>query len=225
MLPLGARGRRGLSPLRTFICQNPNCPRPGRRFEVRQSQIKTTRCHCSLQCRAQATWSTEFAAQLPSGAGRQRFVEARFWQKVRKTKSCWLWIGAKDNFGYGSFGGGAHGFPGTFRHTRAHRYAWILCRGPIPEGLCVLHNCPGGDNPACVNPDHLFLGTKAQNSEDMRRKGRNKRMHHKLTEEQASMIREVSALGLDQRRIAILAGVSDVTVRAILKRRTFKHVP
>jgi hypothetical protein len=54
----------------------------------------------------------------------------------------------------------------------AHRFAWEIAKGPIPDGLGVLHNCPGGDNPACVNVAHLWLGTQAENMADMAAKGR-----------------------------------------------------
>lgn len=56
----------------------------------------------------------------------------------------------------------------------AHRVAWEIAKGPIPDGLCVLHNCPSGDNPSCVNVDHLFLGTMRDNTQDMMAKGRHR---------------------------------------------------
>jgi hypothetical protein len=88
-------------------------------------------------------------------------LEERFWNKVIKTDGCWGWLGHHNQNGYG-----------TFKHTNeslAHRAAWVLIKGEIPSGMCVLHRC---DNPGCVNPDHLFLGTMSDNSQDMMNKGR-----------------------------------------------------
>ena len=77
---------------------------------------------------------------------------------------CWGWIGATSS-GYGRLGRGGRGEGLVY----AHRLSWELRNGPIPEGMCVLHRC---DNPPCSNPDHLFLGTKADNNRDMSVKGR-----------------------------------------------------
>jgi HNH endonuclease len=96
-------------------------------------------------------------------------TEQRFWKKVRKTGTCWIWTASKRNKGYGAF---SYTREGKLIQDRAHRFSWEIHHGPIPEGLCVLHNCPGGDNPACVNPDHLYLGTKAMNNADTITKGR-----------------------------------------------------
>jgi len=88
---------------------------------------------------------------------------ARFWAKVEKTEGCWLWRGAARR-GYGAFS------PQHGTTRPAHRVAWELANSaPIPDGLCVLHRC---DNPPCVRPDHLFLGTKKDNAQDAIRKGR-----------------------------------------------------
>lgn len=92
----------------------------------------------------------------------KRPLEERFWSKVEKTDDCWEWTASKDNHGYGHLG--ING-----KIIRAHRVAWELTTGPIPTGLCVLHKC---DNPGCVRPDHLFIGTKADNNHDMIAKGR-----------------------------------------------------
>lgn len=86
----------------------------------------------------------------------------RFWTKVDKNGDCWVWTGCTDKDGYGEArikGLGA----------RAHRIAYALTHGPIPTGLCVCHTC---DNPRCVRPDHLWLGTVSDNNRDRQQKGR-----------------------------------------------------
>ena len=101
---------------------------------------------------------------------REELIEApeieRFWAKVVKepNSGCWLWTGASSH-GYGSLRFRGHG-------CRAHRVAWELHRGAVPNGVSVLHKC---DTPLCVNPDHLFLGTQADNIKDAVAKGRIRR--------------------------------------------------
>lgn len=92
---------------------------------------------------------------------------ARFWSKVAKGDGCWLWQASV-------LGRGGHGqftvrVGGKQLHLYAHRVSWELTHGPIPEGQCVCHHC---DVPLCVRPDHLFLGTQADNLNDARAKAR-----------------------------------------------------
>ena len=93
----------------------------------------------------------------------KRALDERFWEKIQVTDECWEFQGAKSQFGYGVFQMG-RGI-GT-RH--AHILAWELARGPR-NGMWVLHKC---DNPPCCRPDHLYLGTQADNARDMSRRGR-----------------------------------------------------
>ena len=127
---------------------------------------------------------------------------------------CWLWGGDISTDGYGTFWMG--------KSVRAHRASWELHRGPIPEGMWVLHRW---DNRACVNPDHLFLGTHRNNMDDMARKGRAPRGERngmtKLTEVQAlEILSSTERSGLLAQRF----GVSSECVRRIRARESWVHL-
>jgi hypothetical protein len=145
----------------------------------------------------------------------------RFWAKVKKTANCWLWIGTMSSYGYGMI------WTGRIK-THANRVSWEMHNGPIPAGLCVCHRC---DNPACVRPDHLFLGTKAENNADRANKGRNRNQfgeHNtmaKLTAEQVKAIRSrFAAGGIAKRRLAKEFGVHPQTIGDILSGLHWPHL-
>lgn len=119
---------------------------------------------CTRRRRARGWCALHYKRWLKNGTTDRLYptLSDRFWAKVRKSDGCWPWIKSRQPYGYGRFN-----YQG--KQVQAHRVAWILTNGPIPDDLCVLHSC---DNPPCCNPDHLFLGTKGDNNRDCIRKGR-----------------------------------------------------
>ena len=131
---------------------------------------------------------------------------------------CQLWTGAMSKNGYGAIKRGG-------RNLSAHRVAWEVAYGPIPEGLFVLHRC---DNPPCVNVSHLFLGTQRENMRDMREKGRSNRgernSHAVLTTAGVRAIREASQSGVDPSALARAYGVNPSQIRRIRNHKAWVHV-
>jgi hypothetical protein len=165
----------------------------------------------------------------------KRTPEERFWEKVDRNGPipkhrpelgpCWVWTAGTFKYrgGYGQFQAG------TSRQNPkppvyAHRFAWVLCNGPIPDGLRALHHC---DNPPCVKPiadafgpSHLFLGTQADNAADMARKGRGT---GSITAEVARTIKDWSATGMPRQQIADELGVTVPIIKRIRAGKTWRH--
>ena len=136
----------------------------------------------------------------------------RFWSRVVKGKKCWSWNGKKHSFGYGHF-----------LDRGAHRFSYIIHFGSIPKGKSVLHKC---DNPECVNPKHLKLGTPADNSSDMKKSGRSlvgeKNPNHKLTWIKVNEIRKIYPNIMSSRKIGKMYGVTKKVIVDIVKNRIWK---
>ncbi len=159
-----------------------------------------------------------------------RFAE-RFWAKVNKTETCWLWTGSHSrvNLGYGQVQVPDATRRCGRRKLYAHRVSWELTHGPIPENAEVCHNCPGGDNPLCVNPDHLFLGTHADNMTDAASKGQmprgERRPTAKLTDENVRFIRNRYAAGdITQQALADEFNVALSQINGIVNHKSWRHV-
>lgn len=149
----------------------------------------------------------------------------RFWEKVAKggRDDCWEWTGAthEGRGGYGFIGRGRAG-GGT---AQAHRVSWELANGPIPKGMEVCHTC---DNPPCVNPAHLFVGTRRANVADAMRKKRirsgDRHPNAKLTADDVRTIREWAPAGWAHNDLAEAFGVSRSLISMVLSRRIWAHI-
>jgi hypothetical protein len=145
----------------------------------------------------------------------ERF-EAKFMPEPMS--GCWLWFGAHDSRGYGQV---------NLNKVRegAHRVAWRIYHGAIPDGLLVCHRC---DNPACVNPDHLFLGTYTDNMRDCSNKGRLKLTHHKgeqnsMAKLTAPLVKQIRAGG-SLNYWNQITGVSPTSIANARSGKTWRHV-
>lgn len=147
-------------------------------------------------------------------------LSSRFWQKVTKTAECWLWTGYKNKRGYGEI-------VVCRKMAQATHVSWLLTYGEtINAPICALHRC---DTPACVNPEHLFLGTRSENSLDRDRKSRSRgpkgesNAQATLTVDDVIFIRTFGNM-CNKNELATEFGVSLRHINQILARRRWKHV-
>lgn len=195
----------------TPLPPNCTCKQCGIAFHVRPVRAKTDRAYCTRNCFLLSRKALPKVAADPG---------ERFWSKVRKTETCWTWTGITNLYGYGLFR--LNG-----KRVLAHRFVLTLVNGVDPTGMVCCHKC---DNPACVRPDHLFLGTHADNVADRTAKGRSARGSKsgvaRLTEEQIPAIRSLyREQGIRASEIARRFNVSSGTIEAVLRGVTWTHVP
>lgn len=185
--------------------------------------------------------SHRFCSKRCKGMASRRDIAARFWEKVDTSGDCWIWTGSKNPNGYGQL---------TIdnRCTTAHRVSWAIHNGGIPDGLHVLHHC---DNPACIRPEHLFLGTHTDNMRDAAAKGRSASQVHrarwckgprtqkqiegqvrgernaaaKLTSSDVIAIRALAASKVTFANIAKQFGISSRYAQRIVAREFWRHIP
>jgi hypothetical protein len=146
--------------------------------------------------------------------------EERFWAYVEKTDGCWVWTGYRDPSGYGRLS--IKNIP-----VLAHRFSYQLHCHEITSDQHLLHTC---DNPRCVNPSHLMIGTQADNNKDMFAKGRGRPAVHLGTDHGMSKLTEAQVLEIRASKeppqvIANRLGVSRRQVRDIINRRSWRHLP
>lgn len=151
-----------------------------------------------------------------------RTLGGSFWRHVKKSAGdgCWVWTGAVDRGGYGKIGTGRRG---SKRVIAAHRLSYEMHVDDLMPGDVVMHAC---DNPPCVNPAHLRVGTTQDNIDDMVCKGRacSGERHHarKLSHASAELARSLCASGETQESVASRLGVSQTTISAVVRRETWR---
>ena len=175
---------------------------------------------CVNHWRRNRKYGSPVALKNHSGMYVGKPAKERFLMRVKKTETCWVWIGGRDIDGYGSFRGKVRGL----EYKKAHRFSYALHEADVPRYKHVLHRC---DNPWCVNPDHLFLGTNADNMADKMAKGRFRVPRGAASHWAVLTEEQVRAIAIDARPYAAIAAdyeVSPQTVGDIKNRRSWRHI-
>ncbi len=170
-------------------------------------------------------YSPQYCSKACQYPGRAAQWQHRFWRDVRKDGplvkadlgACWAWVGRVGGNGYGRTCINGKWIP-------AHRVSYELAYGSIPSGLLVCHKC---DNPLCVRPEHFFLGTVADNVQDMWKKGRAKiqGVPRKLNEQKVRDMRRLRRdFGVSTHTLAEQFGVTDGMVRLVISGKAWKHL-
>lgn len=183
--------------------------------------------HCEIRCHSLGYCSRHYQAFRKYGDATKvlqkqhhgKTVRERFLIYTKQGPGCWEWVGHKDPNGYGRLNIGG-------KPILAHRISYMLQYGDVPDEMDVLHKC---DTPKCVNPEHLFLGTQADNVRDMHEKGRAlkrglKGTEHNLAKLDEAAVRAIRASTEPDGKVAAAFGIARTTVSDIRKRRSWAHI-
>lgn len=173
-----------------------------------------------------AIHNTKSSARPSRFSGKALPLAERFWPRVERSDAsdCWPWLGQTKKARHGKRYGIVAGEGPRWKTITAHRAAYELTRGAIPAGMCVCHRC---DNPICVNPAHLFLGTHDDNMADMKAKGRHASTRGELNGRAKITADDVLAIYVDHRstrEIANQYGVHISNIRLIRRGLAWRHI-